>query len=80
MHTNARMHMHARARRQMHEFFNRCEVRDITGETTSCLFGDNNAGLFNFRDLRAGSTLFVRYACKCYFSDLSTQVGRSGCF
>lgn len=58
----------------MHEFFNRCEVRDITGETASVLFGDANARGFDFASLRAGATLFVRYASKCYFSDLSTQV------
>jgi len=58
----------------MPEFFNRCEVRDITGETASVLFGQDS-GLMDFRELRVGATLFVRYACKCYFSDLSTQVG-----
>lgn len=58
---------------QMPEFFNRCEVRDITGETASVLFGQEN-GIMDFRELRAGAALFVRYACKCYFSDLSTQV------
>ncbi|KAI8467224.1 MAG: hypothetical protein J3K34DRAFT_431261 [Monoraphidium minutum] len=57
---------------QMPEFFNRCEVRDITGETSSVLFGE--AGGMDFRQLRAGRTLFVRYACKCFFSDLATQV------
>jgi hypothetical protein len=61
----------------MPEFFNRCEVRDITGETASVLFG-NDAGVFDFRDLRVGASLFVRYACKCYFSDLATQVGGGG--
>lgn len=58
----------------MHEFFNRVEVRDITGETVSVLFGDANARGFDFAGLRAGATLFVRYASKCYFSDLATQV------
>ena len=57
----------------MHEFFNRVEVRDIAGETTSVLFG-NEAGSLDFRELRVGSTLYVRYAAKCFFSDLSTQV------
>lgn len=59
---------------QMPEFFNRCEVRDITGETASVLFGQDGGAAMAFHELRAGATLFVRYACKCYFSDLSTQV------
>jgi hypothetical protein len=58
----------------MPEFFNRCEVRDITGETSSVLFASEGGGL-HFGELRTGATLFVRYACKCYFSDLATQVG-----
>ena len=47
---------------KMPEFFNRCEVRDITGETASVLFGQDN-GSMDFGELRAGATLFVRYAC-----------------
>lgn len=63
----------------MPEFFNRCEVRDITGEPASVLFGGDGGaggggGGLDFGALRVGATLFVRYACKCYFSDLSTQV------
>lgn len=70
------------------EFFHRVEVRDATGCGASVLFGDGAAGnngggrggsgssSFDFSDLVAGRTLFVRYATKFYFSDLTTQVLR----
>jgi hypothetical protein len=57
----------------MPEFFHRVEVRDITGETTSVLFSADEYS-FDYRKLRCGHTVFVRYASKCYFSDLMTQV------
>jgi hypothetical protein len=67
------------------EFFHRVEVRDATGQSCSVLFGDGAAagasgsgggGGFDFASLVAGRTLFVRYATKFYFSDLTTQVLR----
>lgn len=58
---------------QMPEFFHRVEVRDISGESTSVLFSSDEYS-FDFRRLKCGSTVFVRYAAKCYFSDLMTQV------
>ena len=70
------------------EFFHRVEVRDASGHCASVLFGDGAAagaaggngspaaGGFDFSDLVAGRTLFVRYATKFYFSDLTTQVLR----
>jgi hypothetical protein len=70
------------------EFFHRVEVRDATGCGASVLFGDGAAAGasggggdgsghgFDFGDLVAGRTLFVRYATKFYFSDLTTQVLR----
>lgn len=57
----------------MSDFFHRVEVRDITGETASILFSPDQGSL-DFRQLQTGSTVFVRYATKCYFSDLMTQV------
>ncbi len=59
---------------QMADFFHRTEVRDITGHCNSLLFNPDD-----FPEavlLKRGSTCFVRYASKAYFSDLMTQVSR----
>lgn len=57
---------------QLPDFFHRVEVRDITGHCNSVLFNpDQN---LEYTQLARGSTLFVRYATKAYFSDLMTQV------
>lgn len=60
---------------QMPDFFHRIEVRDITGQCHSILFSPDQQ--LDYWQLKIGSTVFVRYAAKAYFSDLMTQVGRS---
>lgn len=62
---------------QMPMLGHRVEVRDISGAVHSVLFYPTG-GLFDFGELRAGSTLFVRYAQRCFFSDLSTEVSDGG--
>jgi hypothetical protein len=57
----------------MADFYHRTEVRDITGHCNSLLFNPDDFP--DFRRLKKGSTCFVRYASKAYFSDLMTQVG-----
>jgi len=57
----------------MADFFHRTEVRDITGHCNSLLFNPDDFP--DYRRLKRGSTCFVRYASKAYFSDLMTQVG-----
>jgi len=56
----------------MADFFHRVEVRDITGHCNSILFTPDEH--LDWSRLRKGSTVFVRYAAKAYFSDLMTQV------
>lgn len=56
----------------MADFYHRTEVRDITGHCNSLLFNPDDFP--DFRRLKKGSTCFVRYASKAYFSDLMTQV------
>jgi hypothetical protein len=53
------------------------EVRDINGDTASILFTPE-ASAFPYATLTQGATVFVRYAAKCYFSDLMTQVRGGG--
>ena len=60
----------------MADFYHRTEVRDITGHCNSLLFNPDDFPEAIF--LKRGSTCFVRYASKAYFSDLMTQVG-AGC-
>lgn len=57
---------------QMADFFHRIEVRDITGQCHSILFSPDQQ--LDYWNLKRGSTVFVRYASKAYFSDLMTQV------
>lgn len=57
---------------QMPVLGNRVEVRDVTGDVHSILFFPT-AGTLNMADLKTGHTVFVRYAHRCYFSDLSTE-------
>jgi hypothetical protein len=59
----------------MSDFYHRTEVRDITGHCNSLLFNPDDFP--DYRRLKRGSTCFVRYASKAYFSDLMTQVSRS---
>eukprot|EP00775_Hariotina_reticulata_P005631 gene5631-5870_t len=56
----------------MADFYHRVEVRDITGHCNSILFTPDEH--LDWSRLRRGSTVFVRYAAKAYFSDLMTQV------
>jgi hypothetical protein len=58
----------------MADFYHRTEVRDITGHCNSLLFNPDDFP--DARRLKRGSTCFVRYASKAYFSDLMTQVRR----
>ena len=54
----------------------RVEVRDLYGDIKSVLFYPPDlvsVGEFRFTDLKAGCTLFIRYAQRCYFSDLATE-------
>mmetsp|Transcript_6367 Transcript_6367/g.14131 ORF Transcript_6367/g.14131 Transcript_6367/m.14131 type:complete len:224 (+) Transcript_6367:65-736(+) len=54
----------------------RVEVKDMNGEVHSVLFypePHTPAAAFNYSDLQAGSTLFIRYAQRCFFSDLATE-------
>lgn len=52
----------------------RVEVRDLSGEIHSVLFyPEAGTSRFSFRDLRAGCTLCIRYAQRCFFSDLATE-------
>lgn len=48
------------------------EVRDVHGEIRSVLFYPESGGL-DFSQLRAGHTLFIRYAQRIHFADLSTE-------
>jgi hypothetical protein len=59
----------------MSDFYHRTEVRDITGHCNSLLFNPDDFP--DYRRLKRGSTCFVRYASKAYFSDLMTQVSSS---
>jgi hypothetical protein len=59
--------------KQIADFFHRVEVRDVFGEQASVLFNPGEM-TFNPHSLKVGSTLFVRYAQKCFFSDMSTEV------
>lgn len=61
----------------MADFYHRTEVRDITGHCNSLLFNPDDFP--DYRRLKRGSTCFVRYASKAYFSDLMTQVRLRGC-
>lgn len=65
-------HVHTAHANQMADFYHRTEVRDITGHCNSLLFNPDDFP--DFRRLKKGSTCFVRYASKAYFSDLMTQV------
>ena len=52
----------------------RVEVRDLAGDIRSILFyPDENASYFDWQQLKAGSTIFIRYAQRCFFSDLATE-------
>ena len=53
----------------------RVEVRDLSGDTKSVLFYPDPGliGAFRFTDLRAGCTICIRYAQRCFFSDLATE-------
>ena len=52
----------------------RVEVRDLSGEIHSVLFyPEAGTSRFSFRDLRVGCTLCIRYAQRCFFSDLATE-------
>eukprot|EP00879_Flechtneria_rotunda_P008613 GHRR01009025.1.p1 GENE.GHRR01009025.1~~GHRR01009025.1.p1 ORF type:complete len:215 (+),score=50.31 GHRR01009025.1:357-1001(+) len=57
----------------MPDFFHRVEVRDLTGSCNSILFSPDQ-DIMEYWRLKRGSTVFVRYATKAYFSDLMTQV------
>lgn len=57
---------------QMPGFGNRVEVRDMYGDVRSVLFYPES-GHFDFRLLKTGNTLFLRYAQRCVFSDLMTE-------
>ncbi|GIL63911.1 hypothetical protein Vafri_17919 [Volvox africanus] len=50
----------------------RVEVRDVTGSVHSVLFFPTSGNL-NMEDLRVGHTVFIRYAMRCFFSDLATE-------
>lgn len=50
----------------------RVEVRDLTGDTHSVLMYPE-AGQLDYSKLRCGNTLFIRYAHRCFFSDLSSE-------
>ena len=52
----------------------RVEVRDLSGDVHSVLFyPDSGTGFFDFSELRNGCTLCIRYAQRCFFSDLATE-------
>ena len=50
-------------------------MRDLSGDIKSVLFypDPSTIGGFEFSDLRAGCTLCIRYAQRCFFSDLATE-------
>ncbi|KAG2454263.1 hypothetical protein HYH02_001295 [Chlamydomonas schloesseri] len=50
----------------------RVEVRDVTGSVHSILFFPTSGSL-DMGALRTGATVFVRYAMRCFFSDLATE-------
>lgn len=50
----------------------RVEVRDMAGETHSIMFYPE-AGHLDMSLLRTGHTIFIRYAHRCFFSDLSSE-------
>lgn len=50
----------------------RVDVRDLVGDIRAVIFFPVG-GDFDFNKLRMGSTIFVRYAHRCYFSDLATE-------
>jgi len=50
----------------------RVEVRDMSGATHSIMFYPTAGGL-DFGQLKMGNTIFVRYATRCFFSDLATE-------
>ncbi|MEW5298096.1 MAG: hypothetical protein WDW36_001254 [Sanguina aurantia] len=54
---------------------NRVEVRDVSGERHSILFFPTS-GTLDFTQLQSGATLFIRYASRVFFSDLSTEAIR----
>jgi len=52
----------------------RVEVRDLSGDIRSVLFYPEAGTLgFDFSELAAGCTLCIRYAQRCFFSDLATE-------
>jgi len=57
---------------QMPVLGNRVEVRDASGAIHSIMFYPTS-GTFNFSLLKAGHTIFVRYASRVFFSDLATE-------
>lgn len=57
---------------QMAVLGHRVEVRDATGAVKSIMFYPAS-GWLDFSQLRVGHTVFVRYATRCFFSDLATE-------
>ena len=57
---------------QIPELGHRVEVRDVFGDVRSVLFFPIQGSL-DLGMLRNGHTLFVRYASRCFFSDLATE-------
>ncbi|GAX78531.1 hypothetical protein CEUSTIGMA_g5971.t1 [Chlamydomonas eustigma] len=53
----------------------RVEVRDLSGNIHSILFypEPSTVGFFQFDELQTGCTIFIRYAQRCFFSDLATE-------
>ena len=56
----------------MATFGYRVEVRDVQGDVRSVLFYPES-GTFDLGSLKAGRTLFLRYAMRIHFSDLQTE-------
>jgi hypothetical protein len=54
------------------ELGHRVEVRDVFGDVRSILFYPTN-GTLDFRMLKSGHTVFIRYASRVFFSDLATE-------
>lgn len=62
---------------QLPNLGHRVEVRDMSGQAYSILFyPESGAEGFDFTQLAAGHTLFIRYAHRCFFSDLATEAIR----
>ena len=55
-------------------------MRDLSGDIKSVLFYPDPSAIggFEFSDLRAGCTLCIRYAQRCFFSDLATEAIKVG--